>query len=113
MNTEEPTKRRRVTRRYSAKVRLRLINEHAASGLSKKAFCEQRGINLGTFMGWRNLTVPKKRKPAFAKVDMPAPPPAAVEILLPNGVRVGIRHEGNQADLISLVRGVSGAAQDA
>ncbi|MFT5239719.1 MAG: transposase-like protein [Kiritimatiellia bacterium] len=59
MNTEEPTKRRRVTRRYSAKGRLRLIDEHAASGLSKKAFCKQRGVNLGTFMGWRNLAVSK------------------------------------------------------
>ena len=101
-------------RRYSAKGRLRLIDDHAASGLSKKAFCEQRGVNVGTFMGWRNLAVSKNAQPAFAKVDVPAlPPPAAVEILLPNGVRVGIRHEGKQADLISLVRGVSGVAQDA
>ncbi len=111
MNTEEPTKRRRVNRRYSAKDRLRLISEHAASGLTKKAFCKQRGVNVGTFMGWRNLPVPKHQKPAFAKVDVPAStPPAAVEILLPNGVRVGIRHEGKQSDLIALVRGVSGAA---
>ncbi len=96
--------------RYSAEDRERLINEHAASGLTKKAFCVQRGVNVGTFMGWRNLPASKNRQPVFAKVNVPAPQPAAVEILLPNGVRVGIRHEGKQAELITLVRGVAGAA---
>ena len=61
-------------------------------------------------MGWRNLAVSTNRQPAFAKVDVPASPPAAAEILLPNGVRVGIRHEGKESELIALVRGVAGAA---
>jgi len=32
-----------------------------------------------------------------------------VEIMFPNGARVGIRHEGRREDLIALVRGVAGA----
>ena len=106
METEEATPRRRVTRRYSAEDRKRLVREHAASGLTKKAFCAQHGINVGTFMGWRKLgQVPAA---VFAQVDVPPPSPAAVEVLLPNGVRVGIRHEGRREDLICLVRGVAG-----
>lgn len=109
MNTEEPTKRRRVVRRYSAEDRERLIREHASSGLSKKAFCAQRGVNVGTFMGWRNLPAGQKQHPGFAQVEVAASLPAAVEILLPNGVRVGIRHQGKRAELVALVRGVAGA----
>ena len=34
--------------------------------------------------------------------------PATVEVLLPNGTRVGIRHQGRQDELVALVRGVAG-----
>jgi transposase-like protein len=108
MNAEQPTKGRRVCRRYSAEDRSRLIAEHASSGLSKKGFCAQRGINLGTFTGWRNLPPAKKQTSGFTEVDMSAALPAAVEILLPNGVRIGIRHQGKQDALVALVRGVAG-----
>jgi hypothetical protein len=33
---------------------------------------------------------------------------AAIEILLPNGSRIGIRHQGKRDDLVALVRGVAG-----
>ena len=112
MNAEEPTHGRRVIRRYSADDRERLVIEQAASGQTKKAFCEQRGINIGTFHGWRKrgAGVAKRATATFAQVDVPVQVPAAVEILMPNGVRVGIRHEGKQTELIALVRGVAGTA---
>jgi hypothetical protein len=31
-----------------------------------------------------------------------------VEVLLPTGARVGIRHQGRREDLVALIRGVSG-----
>lgn len=112
MNEMEPTHGRRVIRRYSAEDRKRLVLEQTASGQTKKAFCAQRGINIGTFHGWRKRDAGPAKRPGvtFAQVDVPVQAPAAVEILMPNGVRVGIRHEGKQAELISLVRGISGAA---
>ena len=55
---------------------------------------------------------PECRKPTFAQVEVAGPRqasvPAAVEVLLPNGARIGIRHEGRRDDLVALVRGVAG-----
>ena len=108
MNTEGPTRKRRVKTQYSVADRKRLVREHAQSGQSKKAFCEQRGINVGTFMGWRNIKPSKKSKPAFAKIEVAAGVSADVEILLPGGARIAIRGSGKRADLVALVRGVAG-----
>lgn len=109
MNDEQATPGRRVIRRYSAEDRARLIRDHAASGLTKKAFCEEHGINVGTFMGWRNLPEAKQSASPFAQVEVAADTSAAVEIMFPNGARVGIRHQGQREDLVALVRGVAGA----
>ena len=98
---------RRVLRRYSTEDRERLVREQAESGQTKKAFCEERGIVLQTFYGWtkrRGFT----RKPRFAQVELAVPIQAAVEVLLPNGARIGIRHQGKRDDLVSLIRGVAG-----
>ena len=109
MNEEQPSQGRRVIRRYSAEDRVRLIREQAASGLTKKAFCEHQDVNLGTFTGWRNLPAARDSSSVFAQVELPSASSAAVEIMFPNGARVGIRHEGRREDLIALVRGVAGA----
>ena len=109
MKAQQAARRRRVLTRYTAKDRERLIKEQARSGLTKKAFCGERGINLGTFHGWGKR--PRRslmRKPTFAEVELPTSTQAAVEVLLPNGARVGIRHQGKRDDLVALVRGVAG-----
>lgn len=108
MNGETRRPARRVPARYSAGDRERLIKEHAESGLTKKAFCKEHGIKLGTFYEWAKKR--KKSLPAkalFAEVDVPLGA-CAVEVLLPNGARVGIRHTGSRNELVSLVRGVAG-----
>jgi transposase-like protein len=107
MQEKQTTRGRRVVTRYSVDDRKRLVKEHTQSGLTKKAFCERNGINLGTFHGWTKYRVALK-KGAFAQVKVPAATPAAVEVLLPNGVRIGIRHQGKQDELVSLIRGVAG-----
>ena len=100
--------------RFTAKERNRLIQEHAASGLTKKAFCARRRIKLTTFYAWRprTQTVDATPAPAFAQVEVCASShaelPAAVEVLLPNGARIGIRHQGKAQELIALIRGVAG-----
>ncbi|WP_295450859.1 hypothetical protein [uncultured Thiodictyon sp.] len=100
--------------RFTAEERHRLIQEHAASGLTKKAFCARRRIKLTTFYAWaqRAHTAVATRSPAFAQVEVcassPATSPAAVEVLLPNGARIGIRHQGKSQELIALIRGVAG-----
>ena len=48
MKAKQPAGRRR----RNATERERLIQEQAASGLTKKAFCARRQINLATFYAW-------------------------------------------------------------
>jgi len=81
MKAERSTRRRRVLTRYSAEDRERLIREQAASGETKKAFCEQRGINLGTFHGWPKRTGAIVHKPRFAKVEISCRIPADTPLL--------------------------------
>jgi hypothetical protein len=100
--------------RYTAEERERLIQEHAASGLTKKAFCARQRIKLTTFYTWtqRAHTAVAIHSPAFAQIEVCASSqtesPAAVEVLLPNGARIGIRHQGKLQELIALIRGVAG-----
>jgi transposase-like protein len=109
MKAKRSTRGRRVVTRYSAEDRERLIKEQAQSGETKAGFCRKRGINLGTFHGWPKHTQAVVRKPRFAEVETSSAwTQAAVEVLLPNGARIGIRHQGKREDLIAVVRGVAG-----
>lgn len=107
MKAKTSTRSWRSPTQYSAEDRERLIKEQAQSGLTKKAFCEQRGINLGTFHGWGKRQTCAARA-QFAEVEVVGRMEAAVEVLLPNGARVGIRHQGKRDELVALVRGVAG-----
>ncbi len=108
---ENGTKKgRRIARRYSLKDRERLFAEHLASGLTKKAFCEQKGINAYTFYGWTKNRLKPTKKCEFARVEVQMAPRARthLEVVLTNGVRLNIDHEGEQKELIGFVRGVAG-----
>lgn len=108
MKEHERSQGRRVLTQYGAEGRERLMKEQAESGLSKVAFCAARGINLGTFYGWGNKSRSVRRSPAFAQVELSKPEPASIEVLLPNGVRIGIHQPGRRDELVALVRGVAG-----
>lgn len=96
-------------RRYSEQDRERLIDEQVRSGLTKRAFSERAGIPPWTFYRWTCKPRALARRPRLAEVEVAAlRMTAAVEVLLPNGARVGIRHEGQREDLVALVRGVAG-----
>jgi len=93
--------------RYSTEDRRRLIEEHSRSGLTKKAFCEQAGINLGTFHGWRKKVPPLASAPGFAEVALCMSPAAPIEIDLPNGVRIRVRTTGDVSRTAELIRAVA------
>jgi len=109
-NERHADKRGRVLR--STERRRELVAAFRSSGRSQSAFCRERGLNATTFNGW--LRQVAAQHPAFAQVevvaqaDPAANAPAAVEVLLPNGARVGIRHQGQRDELIALIRGVAG-----
>ena len=117
------TKERRTDGRgrvqRTAEQRRELIDEWKASGLGKAEFCRQRGVSLATFCHWFGTKKKRQRKratkgaaqaPTFAEVAMvqPTVEQSAIEILLPNGSCIGIRHQGKRNDLVALVRGVAG-----
>ena len=89
------------------------MKEYSKSGKTKKEFCLERGINLGTFYGWtkkskRKQKKGKKAKQTFKEISMPVAASFPVEIVLPGGSRVCLNNTGNQEDLIKLIRGVAG-----
>ena len=112
MNNEKGKKSRgRI--RWSEEGRKRLMEEYAVSGQTKKEFCLERGVNLGTFHGWYKRSKQKKRKkakgckPVFKEVHLPVSPVSPIEIILPGGVRVCLRESGNRAELVELIRGIA------
>ena len=71
-----------------------LIARYRQSGLGMKEFCSQEGLALRTFENWyRRVRQSETRKGQF--VELPAPSvtasPWAVEVELPNGVRLRVR----------------------
>lgn len=99
MKAQHRRRGRRVLARYSAEDRERLIKEHAASGLTRREFCERHGINLTTFYGWFKAS-PKATAPQFMEVALPAgTPAAAIEIELGTAVRIRL-HDGSQLQVV-------------
>lgn len=71
-----------------------LITQYRQSGLGMKEFCSQEGLTLRTFENWyRRVRRSETSKGQF--VEVPAPQevsePWAVEVELPNGVRLRVR----------------------
>jgi hypothetical protein len=71
-----------------------IIARYRQSGMGMKAFCEQEGLRLGTFEEWyRRVRKGETRKGQFVEVKAPSvgASPWAVEVELPNGVRLRVR----------------------
>ena len=104
MNDEQPTAERRVKRRHSAEDRERLIAEFKASGLTGRAFSEQKGIHPTTLSGW--VSRADQASSGFAELSVPISSPAPIEVDLPNGVRLRVRTTGDVTRTAELIRAV-------
>jgi hypothetical protein len=86
----------------------RVVEEYAASGLSRKQFCEQRGIPPTTFDYWhRELRV----KPRLVKVKVATArePVGHFVLTLANGRRIESAWRFTDAELARLIRVVESA----
>jgi len=86
----------------------RVVEEYAASGVSRKQFCEQRGIALTTLDYWyRELRV----KPRMVKVKVAAAsePIGQFVLTLANGRRIESSWRFTDAELGRLIRVVESA----
>ena len=71
-----------------------IIARYRQSGLGMQAFCEQEGLTPRTFEEWyRRVRRSETNKGRFVEVkaERPSAGPWAVEIELPNGVRLRVR----------------------
>lgn len=87
--------------------------EHSAawksSGLTQQAYCAQQGISYQSFVYQHNRLTIKPQKPAISFVE--AKPEshavsnqaAGLQLMLPNGVRIGITSEINAAFLQTIL----------
>jgi hypothetical protein len=81
----------------------RVVEEYAASGLSRKQFCEQRGIAPTTFDYWRREL---SAKPRMVKVKVAAAcePLGHFVLTLANGRRIKSAWRFADAELTRLIR---------
>ena len=92
----------------SAEMR-RVLEEYAAGGLSRREFCQQRGIALTTFDYWRRQHAAKPRKPErrprLVAVKVAGAEPAAdFRLSLRNGRRIECSWRFADAELTRLIR---------
>lgn len=79
------------------KERLSLMSAWETSGQTKKAYCENKGINYGTFLCWfqeekrlKNRLKKESELGSFVaiKKEKPLEKWEGIEVVLPNGVRL-------------------------
>jgi hypothetical protein len=85
------------------------LNQWKESGLSKKEYCEQAGINYWAFKRWcYSYGYVKKRSPrsenGFIQLKpTSAPTTGKMEVIYPNGVRIQLSCTGDKDLLQTLV----------
>jgi hypothetical protein len=91
----KPTDRRAEMRR--------VVEEFAASGLTRREFCSQRGIALTTFDYWRGQL---RSKPRLVKVEVARSEPAALSftLRLANGRSIESSWRFNEEELTRLIQ---------
>jgi hypothetical protein len=88
----------------------------SSSGLSQKAYCEQEKISYRSFVYQHSRLMGQSKKASLNFIE--AKPESAVisnqasglQLMLPNGIRIGIGAEVN-AVLLQTVLGIAGAVQ--
>lgn len=87
-----------------------------ASGITQQAYCEQEGISYRSFVYQHNRLMSKTKKapmsfieakPEFAVISNHA---AGLQLMLPNGIRIGIGAEVNPV-VLQTVLSVAGAVK--
>ena len=78
------------------------MNAWEKSGLSQKAYCNEQGIKLATFGLWRKrLRAPEQKRISFIKAssivqEEGTPRNVVLQLVLPNGVRLGLNEDINE-----------------
>ena len=60
------------------------------SGLTKKQFCQQRGIKESTFGYWITRSNEKRKRGFLPLSELPSGQTSPIEIIYPNGARIKV-----------------------
>lgn len=72
---------------------LSMISDWHQSGMSKKRYCEEKGINEATFYYWFSRSKEKQADSgSFISIDKISNK-HEVEVIYPNGVRIKVEHD--------------------
>lgn len=86
----------------------RVLEEYAAGGLSRREFCQQRGIALTTFDYWRRVHAvnarKQERRPRLVAVKVVPAEAADFRLSLANGRRIECSWRFADAELARLIR---------
>ncbi|HAT8125952.1 TPA: IS66 family insertion sequence element accessory protein TnpA [Legionella pneumophila] len=81
-----------------------------SSELTQKAYCEQAGISYGSFVYQHTRMTRKAEKTAIKFIEKKIPEPQQanniprLQLMLPNGIRIGIEGELNTGFLETVLR---------
>jgi|SRR5580704_9746113 hypothetical protein len=87
-----------------------------ASGITQQSYCEQEGISYRSFVYQHNRLVSQTKQSSLNFIEAKAEsavisnPAAGLQLMLPNGIRIGIGAEINPV-LLQTVLNVAGAVQ--
>ena len=83
-----------------------LVDQYYSGGETRKAFCQQHGLNVSSFAYWISRRRRARATPGGFTALSIAPPPAGaepVELIYPNGIRVRIP-DGNPEVVTRLIQ---------
>lgn len=87
-----------------------------ASGITQQAYCDQEGISYKSFVYQHNRLMARSKNAPLnfieAKVESPviSRPVSGLQLMLPNGIRIGVDAEVNPV-LLKTVLNIAGAVQ--
>jgi transposase-like protein len=84
ISPSSPARRRK---HYSTAEKESILDAFEQSGLSAKAFCQQRDICVATLANWRRQRR-EKNDTGFVCLDLPGPTTGGLQVRLPNGIEI-------------------------
>ena len=103
-------------RKYDAAQMRQVVDAWKVSGMTQRAFCEQRGINVATFSWWKGrldhaaAAVADQSGPRFLEVVRSDPPTQALDVdkrhirlEMPSGVLVQFKAQLDDPQLAELI----------
>jgi transposase-like protein len=82
-----------------------IVEGYAASGMTRREYCEQHGISISTLDYWRRR---QQKRPKLVEVAIETQPAGGFALILTNGRRIESSWGFAEGDLARLIRAAEG-----